>query len=164
MIRFSTLLKRGTAAIMLGSLLLLAGCHRGEVKQQQALASSMKGQFDLTMEAYKDGQFLIDGAVLSAVDAGSHFAYLRDQGRLPKKVLLIDGDDAKVSKKHLQYMARMVIDYGFHAYFFDHKGQLTQISPVSIKARKLEDHHDRAPGAAPPTRDHTGAAGGLGGP
>lgn len=156
MSRTSTLLARITAAIMLGSVLLLAGCHRGEVKQEQHLASSMKGQFDLTMEAYKEGQFLIDGAVLSGADAGSHFAYLRDQGRLPKKVLLIDSDDAKVSKKHLQYLARMAIDYGFKGYFFDHKGRLTEISPVNTKARKLEDHHQRAPVAAPPEQDHSG--------
>ncbi|HXS04199.1 MAG TPA: hypothetical protein VN731_06970 [Rhodanobacter sp.] len=160
MSRTSTLLARITAAIMLGSVLLLAGCHRGEVKQEQNLATSMKGQFDLTMESYKDGQFLIDGAVLSATDAGSHFSYLRDQGRLPKKVLLIDSDDAKVGKKHLQYMARMSIDYGFKAYFFDHKGRLTEISPVNTKARKLEDYHQRAPAEAPPERDHTN--GGIG--
>jgi len=82
--------------------------------------------------------------VLSALDAGSHFAYLRDQGKLPAKVLLIDSDEAKVGKKHLQYLARMSIDYGFAAYFFDHKGRLTQISPVDVKARKLEDHQQRA--------------------
>ncbi|MEO6799405.1 MAG: hypothetical protein ABI178_05670 [Rhodanobacter sp.] len=145
MSRTSTLLARMTAAIMLGCVLLLAGCHRGQVKQEQSRAASMNGQFGLTMEAYKDGQFLIDGAVLSALDAGSHFSYLRDQGRLPKKVLLIDSDDSKVKKKHLQYLARMSIDYGFHAYFFNGKGELTEISPVDVKARKLEDYHKRSP-------------------
>src|SRR5574337_1895362 len=110
MSRISTLLVRMTVALMLGSVLLLAGCHRGEVKQEQARAASMNGEFSLTMQAYKDGQFLIDGAVLSALDAGSHFAYLRDQGKLPAKVLLIDSDEAKVGKKHLQYLARMSID------------------------------------------------------
>jgi len=92
MSRMSTLLVRMSAAIVLGSVLLLAGCHRNQVKNEQHLAASMKGEFSLTMQAYKDGQFLIDGAVLSALDAGSHFAYLRDQGKLPAKVLLIDRD------------------------------------------------------------------------
>ena len=142
--RISTLLFRMTAAIVLGSVLVLAGCHRGELKHEQHLAASMNGQFGVTMQAYKDGQFLINGGVLSATDAGSHFAYLRDQGHLPKRVLLIDGDDAKVSKKHLQYLARMSIDYGFHAYFFDKKGQLTEISPVNTKARKLQDYRKPA--------------------
>lgn len=154
MIRFSTLLKRATAAIMLGSLLVLAGCHRG-LTMEQLNAAATKDHFDVTVRAYKDGQFLIDGAVLSAIDAGSHFAYLRDQGRLPKKVLLLPSDDSAVRKQHLQYMARMVLDYGFKAYFFDHKGQLTEINPVDIKARKLEDYHKRAPAEAPPVRDHS---------
>ena len=145
MSRISTLLARMTAAIVLGSVLVLAGCHRGEVKQQQHLAASMTGEFGVTLQAYKDGQFLLNGAVLSATDAGSHFAYLRDQGHLPEKVLLTDSDDAKVGKKHLQYLARMSIDYGFRAYFFDKKGRLTEISPVNTKARKLEDHKQRAP-------------------
>lgn len=156
MIRFSTLLTRATAALMLGSLLVLAGCHRG-VTKEQVNAAVKKDHFGLTIHAYKDGQFLINGAVLSAVDVGSHFAYLRDQGRLPKKVLLLNSDDAKVSKKHLQYMARMVVDYGFSAYFFDHKGRLTLISPVNIKARRLEDHHQRAPMQAAPEQNHTGS-------
>ncbi len=144
MSRISTLLVRMTAAIALGSVLLLAGCHRGEVKKEQ-IAASTTGQYDVVMKAYKDSQFLIDGAVLSALDAGSHFAYLRDQGRLPKKVLLIDSDDSKVRKAHLQYLARMSIDYGFHAYFVDGKGRLTEISPVDVKARQLEDKKIRAP-------------------
>ena len=155
MIRFSTLLTRATVALMLGSLLVLAGCHRGATKDQITAATS-KGQFDTIIHAYKDGQFLIDGGVLSAIDAGSHFAYLRDQGRLPKTVLLLPSDDSSVRKQHLQYLARMVLDYGFKGYFFDSKGKLTEISPVNTKARKLEDHHQRAPVQAPPERDHGG--------
>ncbi|WP_449424984.1 hypothetical protein [Rhodanobacter lindaniclasticus] len=66
----STLLFRLSAAIMLGSVVLLAGCHRNQVKHEQSLAASMKGQFDLTLQSYKDGQFLLDGAVLSAIGHG----------------------------------------------------------------------------------------------
>jgi hypothetical protein len=155
MIRFSTLLTRATMALMLGSLLVLAGCHRGATKDEISAATS-KGQFDTIIRAYKDGQFLIDGGVLSAIDAGSHFAYLRDQGRLPKKVLLLPSDDSAVRKQHLQYMARMVLDYGFKGYFLDHKGNLTEISPVTTKARNLEDYHKSAPIEAPPPPDHGG--------
>ncbi|MFA6229420.1 MAG: hypothetical protein WC617_04490 [Rhodanobacter sp.] len=162
MTRFSTLLKRGTAAIMLGSLLLLAGCHLGGTKGEVTTAS-MRGQFGAVIKAYKDGQFLVDGAVLSAIDAGSHFAYLKDQGRLPKTVLLEPSDDSKIRKQHLQYMARMQLDYGFRVYY-DDKGTLKEINPKDTKARRLEDHHERAPVDAPQERDHTGASGGVGGP
>lgn len=139
MIRFSTLLKRATAAIMLGSWLVLAGCHLGGTKGDVSTASR-KGQFDVVIKAYKDGQFLVDGAVLSAVDTGSHFAYLKDQGKLPKTVLLERSDDSKIRKLHLQYLARMQLDYGFAAYY-DDGGILTQINPVTVKARSLKEHH-----------------------
>ncbi|WP_426702676.1 hypothetical protein ACPPVV_06655 [Rhodanobacter sp. Col0626] len=139
MIRFSTLLTRTAAALMLGSLLVLAGCHRGSTKDAVS-AASMKGQFDATIQAYKGGQFLVDGAVLSALDVGSHFAYLKDQGQLPKTVLLDRSDDSKVRKQHLQYMARMQLDYGFTVYY-DDGGTLKKINPQETKARRLEDYH-----------------------
>ena len=139
MIRFSTMLKRAAAALMLGGVLVLAGCHSGSTKSDVSTAS-MKGQFDATIESYKDGQFLLDGAVLSALDMGSHFAYLKDQGKLPKTVLLLPSDDSKIRKRHLEYMARMQMDYGFTV-FYDNKGTLTKINPVDTKARELEDHH-----------------------
>jgi hypothetical protein len=158
MIRFSTLLKRAAAAIMLGSLVLLAGCHFGGTKNVPSY--TVKGQFDTTIQAYKEGQFLVDGAVLSAIDTGSHFAYLKDQGKLPKTVLLTASDDSKIRKIHLQYMARLQLDYGFRVYY-EQKGQLVEINPVDTKARTLEDHHERAPieDSAPPPQDHTGSAG-----
>ena len=110
MTRFSTLLTRAGAAILLGSMLVLAGCHRGSAKDEVRTAD-MKSQFDAVIQAYKSGQFVVDGAVLSALDTGSHFAYLKDQGKLPKTVLLEPSDDSKVRKQHLQYMARLQIDY-----------------------------------------------------
>lgn len=141
MIRLSTLLTRTAAAAMLGSLLVLAGCHRGSTKDEVSAAQA-QGQFDTVVKAYKSGQFLVDGAVLSALDTGSHFAYLKDQGKLPKTVLLERSDDSKVRKQHLQYMARMQLDYGFTVYY-DDDGTLKKINPVATKARTLEDY--RAP-------------------
>jgi hypothetical protein len=140
MIRFSTLLKRATAAIMLGSLLALAGCHLGGTKGEEVSTASMKGQFDVVIKAYKQGQFLVDGAVLSAIDTGSHFAYLKDQGKLPKTVLLERSDDSKIRKQHLQYMARMQDDYKFTVYF-DDDGTLKKINPIDTEARPLQETH-----------------------
>lgn len=157
MIHFSTMLKRATAALMLGSVLMLAGCHTGGTRDEAAI-SSMKGQFDATIQAYKDGQFMLDGAVLSALDVGSHFAYLKDQGKLPKTVLLTSSDDSKIRKRHLQYMARMQMDYGFTV-FYDNKGELTKINPVETKARALEDHH--APVTLPDQKGSAASSGGF---
>jgi hypothetical protein len=158
MIRFSTLLTRGAAAILLGSMLVLAGCHRGAIKDP-AQATKLQKQFDATIEAYKSGQFLVDGAVLSAVDAGSHFAYLKDTGKLPKTVLLLPSDDSKIRKQHLQYMARLQLDYGFTVYYYD-GDKLTKIDPVDTKARALEDYH--APAQQSEDKSHEASSGGMG--
>jgi len=140
MIHFPILLKRAMAALMLGSLLFLAACHSNNIKGDAVSTASMQGQFDTTIKAGKSGQFLVDGALLSAIDTGSHFAYLKDQGKLPKTVLIVPSDDSKVRKQHLQYLARMQLDYGFTVYY-DDDGTLKKINPVDVKARTLEDYH-----------------------
>ncbi|SFS03322.1 hypothetical protein SAMN05216570_1704 [Dyella sp. OK004] len=140
MIRLSTLLSRTAAAILLGSLLVLAGCHRGDTKGEAIKTEQMQGKFDATVEAYKSGQFVVDGAVLSALDTGSHFAYLKDQGKLPKTVLLMRSDESKIRKQHLEFMARMQLDYGFVVYY-DDGGTLKKINAIETKARDLEDYH-----------------------
>ena len=152
MTRFSTLLTRAAAAILLGSMLVLAGCHRGGTKDE-VRTSDMKSQFDATIQAYKNGQFIVDGAVLSALDTGSHFAYLKDQGKLPKTVLVEPSDDSKVRKQHLQYMARLQLDYGFTVYY-DDGGTLKKISVVDTKARDLEDYKAPVKASEPPPQQH----------
>ena len=156
MIHFPKLFTRVTAALMLGSLLLLAGCHTGGTKNEASLLAATQKQFDATIQSYKSGQFLVDGAVLSAIDLGSHFAYLKDQGKLPKTVFLEPSDDSKIRKQHLQYMARLQLDYGFHVYY-DNKGTLTEINPIQVKARALEDYH--APAVESSDQEAKSAAG-----
>ena len=80
MTRFTTMFQRAGAALLLGSLLVLGGCHGNSVKEEAAIAKAQT-EFDTTLEAYKSGQFLGDGAVLSALDTGSHFAYLKAVGK-----------------------------------------------------------------------------------
>jgi hypothetical protein len=121
-------------------MLVLAGCHSGSTKDAVA---SEKGQFDMTIQSYKSGQFLVDGAVLSAADTGSHFSYLKDQGKLPKTVLLTPSDDSKIRDAHLGFMARMQLDYGF-AVYYDKKGTLVRLNAVESKARPLEDTQPKA--------------------
>ncbi|KGI77323.1 hypothetical protein [Oleiagrimonas soli] len=104
--------------------LMLGACSSG-VKDTDVTAKLEK-TFPMTVESYKSGQFLLDGAVLSAVDLGGHFAYLRDQGQLPKRVLLKRSDDTKIHKQHLLAMARIELDYGV-AVFYEKKGELKRL-------------------------------------
>jgi hypothetical protein len=163
MIRFPKLPTYGAAVLLIGSLLVLGGCHRNATKDTVG-TSQVQSQFDMTIKAYKSGQFLIDGAVLSALDAGSHFAYLKDAGKLPKTVLLMPSDDSKIKKQHLQYMARLQLDYGFVAYY-DDGGKLARINPIETKARALEDYHAPATTTSSDTnKDASGKAYGEGSP
>ena len=141
MIRVPTLMARAAAAIVLASLLVLAGCHSGVSKNDHI--ATTQGQFDYTIKAYKSGQFIVDGAVLSAADTGSHFAYLKDQGKLPKTVLVLPSDDSKIRDNHLGFMARMALDYGF-AVYYDKKGELDRLNAVESEARQLEDTPHKA--------------------
>jgi hypothetical protein len=158
MIRSSTLPSRGAAVLLIGSLLVLGGCHRGAT-HDTVPTTQTQSQFDMTIKAYKSGQFLIDGAVLSALDTGSHFAYLKDTGRMPKTVLLLPSDDSKIRKQHLEYMARLQLDYGFVAYY-DDGGKLARINPVETKARALEDYHAPAAADSSDQKDKDAGAGG----
>ena len=158
MSRITKMLARCLPALLVLSTLLLAGCHFGG-KKPQVLTSTMKDQFDLTIEAYKNNQFELDGAVLSALDLGSHFAYLKEQGQLPKSVLLERSDDSKIRKRHLEYLARLVLDYHFTGYF-DDGGQLRRVDPVVTNARQLEDYH--APVHADSSQGSGMSAGGAG--
>jgi hypothetical protein len=141
MIRVSSLFARVAGVAVLASALVLTGCFG---KTKSVPTAAVQGQFDATIKAYKSGQFVVDGAVLSAADTGSHFAYLKDQGRLPKTVLLEPSDDSKVRDAHLGFMARMQLDYGFTVYY-DKKGELVRLDAVEANAKPLEDTHDRAP-------------------
>lgn len=160
MIRISRLFSRALALALLGSALVLAGCGTSSIKSD-AVKSDMQGKFGLVLKAYKSGQFELDGAVLSALDLGSHFDYLKDQGKLPKTILLEKSDESKVRKEHLQFMARMAIDYGFSVYY-DHGGELRRIEPIEKNARSLKDWKPPKKGGADPMRGKDASSSGGG--
>ncbi len=117
--------------------LLLGACSSGV--RSEAANRKLEHKFGLTVESYKNDQFLLDGAVLTPVDLSSHFAYLRDQHRMPGTVLLMRSEDAAVRKSHLQAMARLSIDYGF-ALYYDKDGKLRRIEVTDKKdLPKLRD-------------------------
>lgn len=159
-------LARPLVLALVGVTLVLAGCSGQSVKEKQQAAHFAK-EFKVVVKAYKDGQFTLDGAVLSEIDLSSHFSYLRDQGRLPHKVLLLRTDETAIGKKHLQAMARMSLDYGFRVYY-DRDGELLRIEAnTGNAAHKLEgtpkkhghagDHGHRHDGYAPDSGDGDGS-------
>jgi hypothetical protein len=119
------------AASLFALTLALAGCY-GRVRGGGETVANVPQQYDMTLEAAKDGQFLLDGATLSPDDLGGHFRYLADQKQLPKTVLLKDGPDADVKNPHLEYFAGLQLSFHFTGYV-EHKGKLQLVSAVEDK-------------------------------
>jgi hypothetical protein len=120
---------RRTSRLLLLVLLLglLAACGGGKVRPVTE-GGSVSGHYDMVIDAYKSGQFLVDGAALAAPDLESHFAYLESLGKVPKSVLLEDGSDSSVRSSHLTEFAQLQAKYHFSAYV-SHKGELKPLQP-----------------------------------
>ncbi|HEU4857863.1 MAG TPA: hypothetical protein VFS86_11245 [Rhodanobacteraceae bacterium] len=122
-------------AALLATLVTLAGCN-ANVRSGGETTVNVPQQYDMTIGAYKDSQFLLDGAVLSGPDLEAHFRYLQDQKQLPKTVLLEDSDSDKVSNADLEEFASLQLSFKFTGYVM-HKGKLTLMSAVeSAKDKK----------------------------
>ncbi|MGH8144799.1 MAG: hypothetical protein ACREPY_00565 [Rhodanobacteraceae bacterium] len=123
-------------AAMLATMLVLAACN-ANVRRGGETSVVVPTNYDVTIGAYKDNQFLLDGAVLSATDLEAHFRYLKDQKQLPKTVLLEDSDSAKVSNADLEEFANLQLSFGFTGYV-KHKGKLTLMSAVEAPKSKKD--------------------------
>lgn len=126
-----TLSTRLLGAPMLALILALGGCY-GRVRGGGESVINVPQQYDMTLQAAKDGQFILDGATLTLDDLGGHFRYLADQKQLPKTVLLKDGPDADVKNAQLEYFAGLQLSFHFTGYV-EHKGKLQVLSAVEDK-------------------------------
>jgi len=124
-------------AALLATMVTLAGCN-AKVRRGGETTVNVPHQYDMTIGAYKDNQFTVDGAVLSAPDLEAHFRYLQDQKQLPKTVLLEDTDDAKVNNADLEEFANLQLSFKFTGYVM-HKGKLTLMSAVESAKDKDKD-------------------------
>jgi hypothetical protein len=118
-------------AAMLTTMLTLTACN-GNVRRGNQTTVNVPAQYGMTIGAYKDNQYMLDGAVLSAPDLEAHFRYLKDQKQMPKTVLLKDTDDAKVNNADLEEFAGLQLAFHFTGYVM-HKGKLTLMSAVEAK-------------------------------
>ncbi len=121
-------------AALLASMFALTACN-GIVRHGGETTVNVPAQYDMTIGAYKDNQFTLGGAVLSAPDLEAHFRYLQDQKQLPKSVLLEDTDSAKVSNADLEEFASLQLSFKFTGYVM-HKGKLTLMSAVEAPKAK----------------------------
>ncbi|MGA7297956.1 MAG: hypothetical protein WBW92_10650 [Rhodanobacteraceae bacterium] len=105
----------------------LAGCGGSNVRPSPGEIAA-QGPFGMIIEAYKGGQYIVDGGVVAAQDLGGHLAFLQDQGKMPEKVLLENSSESKVSGEHLRQFTQLQAKYGFQAYV-EHKGKIEPLHP-----------------------------------
>jgi hypothetical protein len=151
----SFVVRLGGAALV-ATVLMLAGCN-AHVRRGSEATVNVPQQYDLTIGAYKDNQFMLDGAVLSAPDLEAHFRYLQDQKQLPKTVLLQDTDSAKVSNADLEEFASLQLSFKFTGYV-SHKGKLTLMS--AVEGKKAGDDSQQDQDHPQHMRHHRGGDGG----
>lgn len=120
---------RLAGAAMLATMFTLAACN-ANVRRGGDTVVDVPQQYDMTLEAYKDNHFLLEGALLNSTDLEAHFRYLKDQKQLPKSVLLKDSEKSKVSNAQLQEFASLQITFNFTGYVM-RKGKLTLMSAVA---------------------------------
>lgn len=119
---------RLAGAAMLATVFVLAACT-GNVRKGSETTVNVPNQYDMTIGAYKDNQFMLNGAVLSAPDLEAHFRYLQEQKQLPRTVLLQDTDSAKIKNSDLEEFANLQLSFHFTGYIL-HKGKLRLLSAV----------------------------------
>lgn len=114
--------------LMLGAVLclvaVLAGCSSSNVRDGAVDAS----QYDMVISAYKDSQFQLNGGVLAVPDLDGHLDYLKSENKLPKTVLLKDGEDTNVRSAHLRMFTQLQAKYDFEG-FVEHKGKVRPLHP-----------------------------------
>jgi hypothetical protein len=142
-------------AALLATMFTLAGCN-AHVRRGAETTVNVPQQYDMTIGAYKDNQFMLDGAVLSSPDLEAHFRYLQDQKQLPKTVLLKDTDDAKINNADLEEFASLQLSFKFTGYVM-HKGKLTLMSAVQGKKGNDDSEQDQDKPQHP--RHHRGGDG-----
>ncbi len=115
MLRTPTPFRLLAALLALAGVIALAGCNPN-IRRGANVEVVAPSHYDMTLQSYKDGQFLLHGALLSADDLASHFRYLDGQKKLPKVVLLEPSKDYKIKDGQLRFFASLQLTYGFTGY------------------------------------------------
>ena len=84
----------------------LAGCGGSDVRPSSAEIAS-QGPFGMIIEAYKSGQYIVDGGVVAAQDLGGHLRSLKTRARCREKILLENSSEAKIRSEHLRQFTQL---------------------------------------------------------
>ena len=110
---------------------LLAACGgRDAIKNGTMTATNVPNQFDVTLEAAKDGQFDLEGATLTRQDLGSHIRYLAEVNKPVHTMVLQRGEKQNIKDQHVTALASVCRDAKITCYVRQDDGTLKVIQVV----------------------------------
>ncbi|MEO8802235.1 MAG: hypothetical protein ABI304_07540 [Rudaea sp.] len=125
---FSRPLRIAAIAMMIS---LLAACGgRDAIKNGTTTATNVPNQFDVTLEAAKDGQFDLEGATLTRQDLGSHIRYLAEVNKPVHTMVLQRGEKQNIKDQHVTALASVCRDAKITCYVRQDDGTLKVIQVV----------------------------------
>ncbi len=111
---------------VLAGVLGLTACNP-YIHTGKTVEAVMPKHYSMVIETYKDGQFMLDGALLSQEELASHFRYLAETKKLPKTVLLKPSEKYDIKNPQLRWFAGLQLSFGFTGYA-DLDGSLTLVN------------------------------------
>lgn len=110
---------------------LLAACGgRDAIKSGTTNVTNIPDQFDVTVEAAKDGQFDLDGATLTRQDLASHIRYLAEVNKPVHKMELKRGEKQSIKDVHVTAFASVCRDTKVTCYVRQDDGSVKLIRVV----------------------------------
>ena len=109
---------------------LLAACGRNATKSGTTIVTNVPNQFDVTVEAAKDGQFDLDGATLTRLDLASHIRYLAEINKPVRTMELKRGEKESIKDKVVTAFASVCRDEKITCYVRQDDGSVKIIQVV----------------------------------
>ena len=105
----------------------LAACGGTSELKHSSTVANVPAQYDLSLEADKDGQFDYDGATIDKETVRGHIRYLNDSGKPVHSVFLKRGEKQKVTNAHILALSSIARDLKLDVYVQDNDGKLSVV-------------------------------------
>jgi len=106
---------------------VLAACGGTSELKHSSIVANVPTQYDLSVQADKDGQFDFDGATIDKETVRGHIRYLNDSGKTVHSVFLKRGEKQKVTNAHILALSSIARDLKFDLYVEDNNGKLAVV-------------------------------------
>jgi len=104
---------------------LLAACGGTSELKHSSTVADVPVQYDLSLEADKDGQFDYDGATIDKETVRGHIRYLNEAGKPVHTLYLKRSEKQKVTNAHILALSSIARDLKLQLYVQDNDGKLS---------------------------------------